>query len=178
MSIILKCRKDRVRCKMRMLRTVFTVMGRMHNGQAQAGDSRCYPSKVGSNNLTSFYYLHASHYRYSWKHWDKNLINQNQYPNAECRDSNNKMIYKNIQREYSLLLGGNICRLQNDQRTWKLDFQSKPKLFSLQEEETSLQKLNLSDCKLKTDINNVINALGSNQCLQVNIYESHLQIRL
>eukprot|EP00090_Calanus_glacialis_P000689 TRINITY_DN10463_c0_g1_i2.p1 TRINITY_DN10463_c0_g1~~TRINITY_DN10463_c0_g1_i2.p1 ORF type:complete len:1522 (-),score=274.97 TRINITY_DN10463_c0_g1_i2:738-5303(-) len=37
----------------------------------------------------------------------------------------------------------------------------------IQEEETSLQKLNLSDCKLKTDINNVINALGSNQCLQV-----------
>ena len=30
-----------------------------------------------------------------------------------------------------------------------------------------MQKLNLSDCKLKTDINNVINALGSNQCLQV-----------
>ena len=27
--------------------------------------------------------------------------------------------------------------------------------------------MNLSDCKLKTDINNVINALGSNQCLQV-----------
>ena len=39
--------------------------------------------------------------------------------------------------------------------------------FSSQEEESSLQKLNLSDCKLKTDINNVINALGSNQCLQV-----------
>ena len=37
----------------------------------------------------------------------------------------------------------------------------------VQEEESSLQKLNLSDCKLKTDINNVINALGSNQCLQV-----------
>merc|ERR1719222_1562203 len=37
----------------------------------------------------------------------------------------------------------------------------------IQEEESSLQKLNLSDCKLKTDINNVINALGSNQCLQV-----------
>ncbi len=36
-----------------------------------------------------------------------------------------------------------------------------------QDEETSLQKLNLSDCKLKTDLNNVINALGSNQCLQV-----------
>jgi Ran GTPase-activating protein (RanGAP) involved in mRNA processing and transport len=27
-------------------------------------------------------------------------------------------------------------------------------------------KLNLSDCKLKSEINNVINALGSNQCLQ------------
>ena len=39
--------------------------------------------------------------------------------------------------------------------------------FPFQEEESSLQKLNLSDCKLKTDINNVINALGSNQCLQV-----------
>ena len=39
--------------------------------------------------------------------------------------------------------------------------------FSTQEEESSLQKLNLSDCKLKTDINNVINALASNQCLQV-----------
>merc|ERR1719309_1369871 len=37
----------------------------------------------------------------------------------------------------------------------------------VQDEETVLQKLNLSDCKLKTDINNVINALGSNQCLQV-----------
>jgi len=37
----------------------------------------------------------------------------------------------------------------------------------VQEEESSLQKLNLSDCKLKTDINNMINALGSNQCLQV-----------
>lgn len=37
----------------------------------------------------------------------------------------------------------------------------------IQEEESSLTKLNLSDCKLKTDINNVINALGSNQCLQV-----------
>ena len=39
--------------------------------------------------------------------------------------------------------------------------------FSFQEEESCLQKLNLSDCKLKTDINNMINALGSNQCLQV-----------
>ena len=29
-----------------------------------------------------------------------------------------------------------------------------------------MQKLNLSDCKLKAEINNVINALGSNQCLQ------------
>ena len=38
-----------------------------------------------------------------------------------------------------------------------------------QEEESCLQKLNLSDCKLKTDINNMINALGSNQCLQVQI---------
>ncbi|QQP32283.1 Uncharacterized protein FKW44_024178, partial [Caligus rogercresseyi] len=36
----------------------------------------------------------------------------------------------------------------------------------LQDEEASLNKLNLSDCKLKTEINNVINALGSNQCLQ------------
>ena len=26
----------------------------------------------------------------------------------------------------------------------------------------------MSDCKLKTDLNNVINALGSNQCIQVN----------
>ena len=39
--------------------------------------------------------------------------------------------------------------------------------FLFQEEESCLQKLNLSDCKLKTDINNMINALGSNQCLQV-----------
>ena len=39
-----------------------------------------------------------------------------------------------------------------------------------QEEESCLQKLNLSDCKLKTDINNMINALGSNQCLQVGRY--------
>ncbi len=39
--------------------------------------------------------------------------------------------------------------------------------YVTQDEETSLQKLNLSDCKLKTDLNNVINALGSNQCLQV-----------
>ena len=38
-----------------------------------------------------------------------------------------------------------------------------------QEEESCLQKLNLSDCKLKTDINNMINALGSNQCLQVGL---------
>ncbi len=36
----------------------------------------------------------------------------------------------------------------------------------IQDEETVLQKLNLSDCKLKAEINNVINALGSNQCLQ------------
>lgn len=35
-----------------------------------------------------------------------------------------------------------------------------------QDEESSIQKLNLSDCKLRTEINNVINALGSNQCLQ------------
>jgi hypothetical protein len=39
--------------------------------------------------------------------------------------------------------------------------------YVTQDEETSLQKLNLADCKLKTDLNNVINALGSNQCLQV-----------
>ena len=37
----------------------------------------------------------------------------------------------------------------------------------IQDEETVLQKLNLSDCRLKTDLNNVINALGSNQCIQV-----------
>ena len=36
----------------------------------------------------------------------------------------------------------------------------------LQDEETAVQKLNLSDCKLKTELGNVINALGSNQCLQ------------
>lgn len=36
----------------------------------------------------------------------------------------------------------------------------------IQDEETTVQKLNLSDCKLKAEINNVINALGSNQCLQ------------
>ncbi len=36
----------------------------------------------------------------------------------------------------------------------------------LQDEETALQKLNLSDCRLRTELNNVINALGSNQCLQ------------
>ena len=41
-----------------------------------------------------------------------------------------------------------------------------------QEEESGLQKLNLSDCKLKTDINNMINALGSNQCLQVSFGKS------
>jgi hypothetical protein len=35
-----------------------------------------------------------------------------------------------------------------------------------QDEESSIQKLNLSDCKLRNEINNVINALGSNQCLQ------------
>ena len=51
---------------------------------------------------------------------------------------------------------------------WKnTDLISNTDSFSFQEEESSLQKLNLSDCKLKTDINNVINALGSNQCLQV-----------
>lgn len=33
-------------------------------------------------------------------------------------------------------------------------------------DETSVTKLNLSDCKLKSEINNVINALGSNQSLQ------------
>ena len=33
-------------------------------------------------------------------------------------------------------------------------------------DESSINKLNLSDCKLKSDINNVINALGSNQSLQ------------
>lgn len=37
----------------------------------------------------------------------------------------------------------------------------------IQSEESNLQKLNLSDCKLKSEINIVINALGSNQCLQV-----------
>ena len=39
-------------------------------------------------------------------------------------------------------------------------------VFLLQEEESGLTKLNLSDCKLKGEINNVINALGSNQSLQ------------
>ena len=33
-------------------------------------------------------------------------------------------------------------------------------------DEASVNKLNLSDCKLKSEINNVINALGSNQSLQ------------
>ena len=33
-------------------------------------------------------------------------------------------------------------------------------------EDTAVSKLNLSDCKLKSEINNVINALGSNQSLQ------------
>lgn len=33
-------------------------------------------------------------------------------------------------------------------------------------DESSINKLNLSDCKLKSEINNVINALGSNQSLQ------------
>ena len=46
----------------------------------------------------------------------------------------------------------------------------------LQDEETTLQKLNLSDCKLKTDLNNVINALGSNQCIQVNQLVNDLMI--
>jgi Ran GTPase-activating protein (RanGAP) involved in mRNA processing and transport len=36
----------------------------------------------------------------------------------------------------------------------------------VQEEDSQLQKLNLSDCKLKGEMSNVINALGSNQCLQ------------
>ncbi len=36
----------------------------------------------------------------------------------------------------------------------------------IQEEDVVLQKLNLSDCKLKSEIHTVINALGSNQCLQ------------
>lgn len=36
----------------------------------------------------------------------------------------------------------------------------------LQDEDTSVQKLNLADCRLKNELNNVINALGSNQCLQ------------
>ena len=36
----------------------------------------------------------------------------------------------------------------------------------LQDEETAVQKLNLCDCKLKAELGNVINALGSNQCLQ------------
>jgi len=36
----------------------------------------------------------------------------------------------------------------------------------IQDEETVLQKLNLSDCKLRSEVNNVINALGSNQSLQ------------
>ncbi|CAB4069517.1 LRRC16 [Lepeophtheirus salmonis] len=36
----------------------------------------------------------------------------------------------------------------------------------LQDEDATLTKLNISDCKLKAEINNVINALGSNQCLQ------------
>ena len=33
-------------------------------------------------------------------------------------------------------------------------------------DESAINKLNLSDCKLKSEINNVINALGSNQSLQ------------
>ena len=33
-------------------------------------------------------------------------------------------------------------------------------------DESNVNKLNLSDCKLKSEINNVINALGSNQSLQ------------
>ena len=33
-------------------------------------------------------------------------------------------------------------------------------------DESSINKLNLSECKLKSEINNVINALGSNQSLQ------------
>ena len=36
----------------------------------------------------------------------------------------------------------------------------------IQEEESQLQKLNFSDCKMKGEMSNVINALGSNQCLQ------------
>ncbi len=36
----------------------------------------------------------------------------------------------------------------------------------LQDEETAVQKLNLSDCRLRSEIGNVLNALGSKQCLQ------------
>ena len=36
----------------------------------------------------------------------------------------------------------------------------------VQEEDSVLQKLNMSDCRLKGEMSNVINALGSNQCLQ------------
>ena len=36
----------------------------------------------------------------------------------------------------------------------------------VQEEDSQLQKLNMSDCRLKGEMSNVINALGSNQCLQ------------
>ena len=36
----------------------------------------------------------------------------------------------------------------------------------LEDGKTAVQKLNLCDCKLKAELGNVINALGSNQCLQ------------
>lgn len=36
----------------------------------------------------------------------------------------------------------------------------------VQEEDCVLQSLMLPDCRLKSDLHNLINALGSNQCLQ------------
>ena len=47
----------------------------------------------------------------------------------------------------------------------------------LQDEETAVQKLNLCDCKLKAELGNVINALGSNQfCLRCRLHSTNFVI--
>ncbi|TRY74733.1 hypothetical protein TCAL_01606 [Tigriopus californicus] len=63
------------------------------------------------------------------------------------------------------ILSLNVCRNMTGVKPKHLSGVMESIVQLIQDEETVLQKLNLSDCKLKSELNNVINALGSNQSL-------------
>ena len=60
-------------------------------------------------------------------------------------------------------MGRNLCNMKSKHVTIVVD----SLVQMIQDEDCVLQSLIISDCKLKSDLFNMINALGSNTCLQM-----------